>query len=126
MSMRHRLPSASRPAAQSLDSGVVPELLMRDMISLRFSGVNTSAISPRPRLATQPLPPAGMRRRGIPDQNQYTSGTFGCGCSHEHSPQVFGRPTWHQDRAQSWAFACGNRFLTVLPNFMTSVEPALE
>jgi hypothetical protein len=45
-------PSAARTEAQSLASGVVPELLMRDMISLRFSGVKTSAISPRPRLAT--------------------------------------------------------------------------
>lgn len=61
-----------------LPSGVVPELVMRDMISLRFSGVKTSAIAPRPRLAVQLLPPAGMRHRGILDRNEYTSRTFRC------------------------------------------------
>jgi len=59
--------------AQSLASGVVPELLMRDMISLRFSRVKTSAISPRPRLAVRLPPAAGMRRRGIWTGMKYTS-----------------------------------------------------
>ena len=78
LSILHLLPSAARTNTQSLVSGVVPVLLMRDMISLRFSGVKMSAISPRARLVAPFPPPAGVRHREIRDRHEYTSGTFPC------------------------------------------------
>ena len=60
-------PTDTEAPNASLASGVVPELLIQE-ISLRFSGVKTSAISPCPRLAVQPLPPAGMRSHKNPGQ----------------------------------------------------------
>jgi|GEM_PF-1826945 len=45
-SIRHLPPRVSRTNAHSRASGIVPELLMRDMISLRSSRVKMSAISP--------------------------------------------------------------------------------
>lgn len=75
---RPRLHGRRRREAQSLASGVVPELLIRDMISLRRSGAKTSVISPRPRLAVQILPPAGMKHRGMRVRYEHTSDTFCC------------------------------------------------